>query len=374
MVRNRQRDKVVVEAVGVGQLETFTSFALVNDLMMPSEASFEVGDDGTWSALERFIAPGTKYRVFLNSALRLTGRVELNDVPTDLQGSVVRFTVRTKLADAAYASADPRVKVAGVSIARFLLDLFEPLGYTDADFVFDADLSRNLMTGKSKVTGKVPTDLEPMREEQARVNPPETIMQAAQRHLMRFGLMLWDAPDGRIVIGAPNDQQQPLYYFRMLFGKMGRENNLLSANRVKDVSEVASTLGVFGVSAASGFAKARIKSVLTDDEMVKAGFYRPVIIVQNNIASQVFADRQAKREVTNRSKRREVWDLRTDGLSHWFNGQQIPYSIDTVCDIQTSAAGGAAGAQLIIRTECTRTANEGDQTRILALKKGLWAL
>ncbi len=374
MPRNRQRDKVVVEAVGVGQLETFTSFALANDLMQPSEASFEVGDDGTWSALESFIRPGTKYRVFLNNALRLTGRVELNDVPTDLQGSVVRFTVRTKLADAAYASADPRVKVAGVSIKQFLFDLFAPLGYTEADFIFDADLSRNLMTGKSKTTGKAPTNLEPLREEQARVNPPETIHQAANRHLSRFGLMLWDAPDGRIVVGAPNDSQAPLYQFRMLFGKMGRENNLLSANRVKDWSEVASVIGVFGVSSAAGFAKARIKSVLTDDEMVSAGFYRPVIIVQSNIASQALADRQAKREVTNRNKKREVWDLRTDGLSYWKSGDQIPYGIDTVCDIVTSAAGGAAGAHLIIRTECTRTANEGDSTRILALKKGLWAL
>jgi hypothetical protein len=374
MPRGRQRDKVVVEAVGKGQLETFTSFALVNDLMAPSEANFEIGDDGTWTDLEKFIAPGTKYRVFLNSALRLTGRVEINDVPTDLQGSVVRFTVRTKLADAAYASADPRVKVAGVSIARFLLDLFEPLGYTDADFIFDADLSRNLMTGKSRVTGKAPADLEPMREEQARVNPPETIMQAAARHLARFGLMIWDAPDGRIVIGAPNDNQVPLYQFRMLFGRMGRENNLLAANRIKDWSESASVLGVFGVGAASGFAKARIKSVLQDDEMVKAGFYRPVIIVQNNIQNQALADRQALREQTNRNKRREVWDLRTDGLSYWNNGDQIPYGLDTVCDIVTSAAGGPAGAHLIIRTECTRTANSGDETRIVALKKGLWVL
>jgi prophage tail gpP-like protein len=370
----RRPDKVKVEAVGVGTLETFTSFALINDLLAPSEASFEIGDDGTWAALEKFIATGTKYRVFLNGALRLTGRVELRDVPIDLQGSVVRFTVRTKLADAMYASADPRTKITGVSVARFLLDLFEPLGYTDSDFIFDTDLSRNLMTGVSRYTGKAPANFEKLREDQARVNPPETIFQAAARHLMRFGLMIWDSPDGKLVVGAPNDAQAPLYYFRMLHGKMGRENNLLSANRINDMTESATLLGVFGVGAASGFAKARIKSVREDAELVNAGFYRPVIIIQNNIQNQALADRQVLREMTNRNKKREVFDLRTDGLSWWNGNQSIPFGIDTVCDITTTAAGGPAGAHLIIRTECTRTANEGDQTRLLALKKGLWVL
>lgn len=370
----RRPDQVTVEAVGVGALDRFTSFNIISDLMMPSEASFEIGDDGTWAPLEKYIAPGTKYRVFVNNVLRLTGRVETDDVPIDLSGSVVRFTVRTKLADAAYASADPRVKTNGVSIARFLLDIFEPLGYTDADFIFDADLSRNLMTGVSRVTGKAPTDLEPLKEEQARINPPETIFQAVSRHLARFGLMIWDSPDGKIVVGAPNDEQAPLYYFRMLYGKMGRENNLLAANRIKDWSDVASVIGVFGVGGKAGFTKAKARSVLSDNEMLNAGFYRPVIIVQEAIATNALAGRAALREQTNRNKRREMWDLRTDGLAYWNGNTSIPYGVDTVADIVTSAAGGPAGAHLVMRVESRRDANQGDETRILCLKKGLWRL
>ena len=370
----RPVDKVKVEAVGVGELDRFTSFAITSDLMQPSEASFEIGDDGSWASLEKYIAPGTKYRVFVNSTLRLTGMVNVNDVPTDLSGSVVRFTVRTKLADAFYASADPRTKTNGVSIARFLLDIFAPLGYTDADFIFDADLSRNLMTGVSRTTGKAPTDLEPLKEEQARINPPETIYQAVTRHLARFGLMIWDSPDGRIVVGAPNDEQAPLYYFRMLFGAMGRENNLLSANRIKDWSDVASVIGVFGAGGKAGFQLARARSVISDDDLVKAGFYRPVIIVQESIATNALAARYAKREKTNRQKRKEVWDLTIDGLSYWDGNKSIPFGLDTVGDIVTSAAGGPAGSHLIIRVESRRDPNQGDMTRLLVLKKGLWSL
>lgn len=370
----RSADRLVVEAVGVGQLDRFTSFALVNDLMAPSEANFEIGDDGSWAPLEKYIAPGTTYRVFLNNQLRLTGRVELNDVPTDLQGSVVRFTVRTKLADAAFASADVGVKTSGVSIKQFLLALYAPLGYVESDFVFDADLSRNLMTGVSRTSPKPPTDLDPLKEEQARINPPETIFQAASRHLLRFGLMHWDAPNGKIVVGAPNDEQLPLYYFRMLFGAMGRENNLLSANRVKDWSDVASKIGVYGVGAKAGFTNARARGVAVDADLTAAGFYRPVIIVQESIQTNALAFRAANRELTNRRKKKEVWDLTTDGLSYWNGNTLIPYAVDTVGDIVTSAAGGPAGPHLVIRVESNRDANNGDTTRLLCLKKGLWVL
>ncbi len=112
---SRKPDVLRVEAEGVGAFERFTSFALAFDLTQPSEANFELGDDGSWDDLERFIAHGVKYRIYINGALNLTGRVEVQDVPTDLEGSVVRFSVRTKLADAVFASADPKTRTTGVT-------------------------------------------------------------------------------------------------------------------------------------------------------------------------------------------------------------------------------------------------------------------
>lgn len=370
----RSLDTVRAEAVGVGVLDRFTSFNLVSDLMAPSEASFEIGDDGTWAPLEKFVAPGTLYRVYVNNALRLTGRVEVNTIPIDLQGSVVQFTVRTKLADALYASADPRVKTNGVSIKQFILALFEPLGYAEVDFVFDADVSRNLMTGVSRTSPKAPAELEPIKEEQAKVNPPETIWQAADRHLRRHGLMLWDAPDGKIVIGAPDDGQAPLYFFRSMFGTQGNTNNLLSATYVNDVSEAATVLGVFGAGGKAGFQQAKVRGVVEDIALLDAGFYRPVLIINEGIKTKALAQRAALREATNRNKRRGGWDLKVDGLSHWNGNTSIAFGIDTVCDVRTSAVNGPSGAYLVTRVESVRDPNQGDMTRLLVLKKGLWVL
>lgn len=392
---SRKPDVLRVEAVGVGTFDRFTSFAVAFDLTQPSEANFELGDDGSWSELERYIAHGTIYRVYINGALSLTGRVEVQDVPTDLDGSVVRFSVRTKLADAAFASADPKTRVAGVTLKEFLINLYRPLGFTEADFVFDPNTARNLMTGTNRTSSKPPVDFTPTRQDAAKVKPPETIFQAADRHLRRFGLMHWDSPDGKIVVGAPDDTTSPIYYFRMMQGRAGRENNLLSANRIRDWSEVPSGVTVFGTSfgasnqltaldvafgarAASAtpsvYSMKPVKSFAVDPDIKAAGFYRPVLIVNEGLRSAAMADRVSRRELTNRSKKKQVWDLTTDGLTYWDGNRSIPFGIDTVCDITTSVAGGPAGAHLIHRVELSRTPAEGDKTHLMALQKGLWNL
>lgn len=371
---SRPSDTVKVEAVGVGTFDRFTSLVIANDFMAPAEASFEVGDDGSWNELESFVANGTIYKVFVNGFLRLTGRVEIVDIPIDTDGAVIRFTVRTKLADAMYASANPKTKISGVSIKQFLLALYEPLGYAESDFIFDADVSRNLMTGVSRTSGKTPTDLEPLREEQAKVTPPETIYAAADRHLQRHGFMHWDAGDGRIVVGAPNDEQDPIYRLRMLQGANGRENNILSATRTKDWSEVASVLGVFGIGGKGDFQRSSVRSVLEDADLIAKNLYRPVLVIQEAIKSQGLAERAARREVMNRSMRKDSWDITSDGLSHWTGNETIQWAIDNVADITTTVAGGPVGPYLLHRTELRRTADDGDVARVSLVKKGVWRL
>lgn len=371
---SRPLDTVRAEAVGVGSLDRFTSLVIVNDLLSPAEASFEVGDDGSWEDIEQFVTNGTQYKVFVNNVLRLSGRVEMLDIPIDTDGAVVRFTVRTKLADAMYASANPKVKTQNVTIKQFILDLFAPLGYVEADFVFDSDVSRNLMTGKNKTSGKSPVDLEPMREEQAKVTPPETIYAAADRHLRRHGLMLWDSADGKIVVSSPNDEQDPLYRLRMLIGPSGQQNNLLSATRTRDWSEVPSVLGVFGQGGKWDFAQASVRGIFEDQDLLAKSLYRPVLVVQETIKSQALAERAARREGLNRSLRKEAWDLVSDGLSFWNGNEVIQWSPDTVADITTNVAGGPVGPYLLHRTELRRSAADGDVATISVVKKGIWKL
>lgn len=364
-----------MEATGLGRFDRFTSLAIANDLTMPSEAGFEVGDDGSWLELEDFVRHGTEYKVYVDRSLRLTGRVILNDIPIDAQsGAVVRFTVRTKLADAMYASADPKTRVGkGATVKDFLIALYAPLGYTEKDFVFDADVARNLLTGRSTTTGKVAKTFEALTEEKAKVNPPETIFAAADRHLRRFGLMHWDAPNGKIVVGEPNNEQLPLYNFRLLHPN-GQRNNLLSAQRLKDWSDVASVIGVFGRGGSWNLSAIPVRSIVEDDDLLTAGFYRPIIIQSDGLANNVQAYKQALREQGARIKQKDTWVFMIDGFAYRDGNTRIAYAIDTIADVNTTAAGGPTGAYLIHRVELRRDAAGGDVANLFAVKKGIWVI
>jgi prophage tail gpP-like protein len=387
---SRLRDKVHIQVFGIpdrsgrqtyGILDNFNSFEITNSITEPSEAAFELGNDTSWSQIEEIIKPGTEYRIFINDRLRLTGRVELTDIPLDpMGGADVQFTIRTKLADAMFASARASIQVKDQSILQFLTTLYTPLGYTESDFIFpnEAYKSRDLITGRNtsgqRSQRKTPDDLEKIKFKEAKVQPPETIYASADRHLRRHGLMHWDSPDGKIVVSAPNDEQNPIYSFRAFTGPQARANNIISATRSRDWSEVPSKIGLFGVGGQRGFSKAKVSVIALDNELIDAGFYRPIVMMAEGIKTTELADRAVTRELSARSKRKDAWDIETDGLSWWNGNKNVPIGTDTTASITSNVAGGPLGAYYVHRVVSRRDASNGDRTNMSLLRRGVWKL
>lgn len=363
-------------AAGSGSIfDRFTTVSITNDISAPSEASFELGDDGSWRDLSHYVAHGSVYKVFINDRLRLTGRVEMSDIPVDAAGgAVVRFTVKTKLQDASYESAAENIRVKGATLEKFIYELYAPLGYTKNDFVLRASLARDLMTGRSSTNKGNDESLEPIDVDTAKVRPPETIFEAADRHLRRHGLMHWDSPDGKIVIGAPNDSQEPQYYLVQERANQGIHNNILGATRTQDWSGIPTRLGVYGVGGGRGTSRARVSAIVEDAELIAAGFHRPVKIVAESIRTKSLAERAAQRELSARSKLKDSFDVEIDGLSWWSGKDNIPWGVDTVAEITTDVCGGRVGAYYIHRVISTRDAAGGDRTNLSLVRKGVWKL
>ena len=266
MTTSKTPDTIKVEVIAgngirAGSIDAFTTIQITNDITMPSEASFELGDDGTFNALGDIFQPGVAFQVFVNDRPRLRGRVEMLDSPFDTgAGAVTRFTVRTKLSDAMVASADQGIKVKGTSLKEFILKLYEPLGFFEDKFEFDQTAAVNLITGKAKGDRDRPLDLERIKVKAARVRPPETIYAAADKHLRRHGLMHWDSPNGKIVVGLPNDTQSPSFKLNMFKDSRSDGNNILSGTRTRDWSGVPSSVNVFGRGGKRGFTSKSIAS------------------------------------------------------------------------------------------------------------------
>lgn len=375
-------DSVAVEAFGAPDAESealnfdrFTSLAITSTLVAPAEASFEIGDGDGFERFRRLVALGAQFRVLVNDRPRLTGRVEaLSSSLSAGQSATQSFVVRTRLSDAVYASAPQVSRLKGASIKDFMLAVYSGLGLTEADFDFRGDVSRNLFTGRDSRGGRPPTPLEGITEDQAKVQPPESVFSAADRHLRRHGLLHWDGADGRVVVAAPDDTQEPLAILRSFRGREGQTNNVRTAERSQDVSGAASTIGVFGVGGGASFARSRVSGLAINADLVALGFRRTVVLIDEGVRSQALAQRRASREMALRNRSLERLVITVDGLAYRERGDAAVWAPDTVVDVTLETMGGALGAYLVEEVTMSRDPSTGDNTRLVLVQRGLWAL
>lgn len=375
---SRPRDTVSIESVVGADLSVYingtTRFELVSDFLAPSQALFEMGDDASWLEAIDALSTGARFEVRVNGMLRMTGRALARSLPVSSnEGSTVQVTIRTLLADAQYASAAPSINVRRTSLREVVLAAYRPLGLTEDDFVFDASVAVDLLTGKGGPTRVV--DLAEMKEDQAKAHPPETIYAFVERHLNRFHLSHWDAPDGRIIVGAPDDEQDPIYKLQCYRGTSAVVNNFLSAQRTVDFEQVPSILGVFGVGGGKEYTKAKVSALERVDELEDADIFRRVVLVDESIKTQEQAVAVAKREMSTRRRRSDCWKFTVDGLSYWDGEKSTPYAIDTVADVNiTNADSTAIGPYLIHRVIMRGDPDEGHTTELEAVARGIWRL
>lgn len=382
----REPDTLAIEMLDpvdgvLGSCDRFTSFELQLDMDNPGECSIELGDDGSFDELSRYVRPGTRYRISINDRAMLHGKVEADNIPLNAScGAVVRFVVRSRLSEAMYAGARP-LSVRKTTLGDFVFGLYGQMGLNESDFIVRASLARELITGRrvgsaKRAGGNDEVRLTRMTIQEARVRPPETIFQAADRHLRRFGLMQWDGPDGRIVIGAPDDSQAPTYFLNALRGPRSFRNNVLEAERSIDFGQVPSALAVHGVWNAGNMSHPLVSSFATDPDVVDSGLYHPVILPVEALRNQQAADSVARREMAQRSRRKDCFSFEVDGLSWWDAdfGERINWAIDTVVAVDTDVAGGDVGAYYVHALVMRRDAQRGDCTRVTVSRQGAFRL
>lgn len=377
------RDTLAIEATGRGgiggELTSFidwTSVSVRSSMVEPAEVSLELGDDSGWVRLNQAIQLGTEFQVWLNERPRMRGRVEAIDSTSDaVGGTTQRLVIRTKLSDAVYSSAPQKLRLKGASLKQFILACYSSLGYTEADFDFRGDVSRDLMTGARTRGGKTQKDLDLLTEEQAKVGPPETIFATVDKHLRRHGLLHWDGPDGKIIVAAPDDEQDPIYFLQSYkAGNLAQVNNIKSVQRIFDVSAAPTALGMYGKGGSNDFTKVKIGSVLFNPDLRAAGFQRTVVIVDEGLRNLSHAQRRAAFEFSQRNRGLERVMVQTDGLSYREGSTLVPFGPDTVADVVSDPHGGALGAFYVETVELSRSVADGDNTVLSMVRQGTWEL
>jgi len=378
----RERDTVQIESIQGGDfsivVDRATQYEIATDLTQPSAARFELGDSGTWSAIRDAIAIGGRFKVTVNDAPRITGRLLTRNLAVSASaGATVQVVVRTLLADALFTAVNPAIGVTKATLKDVVLKAFAGMRLEEKDLIFRADLARNIITGRSSSTPTKPAlEIHDIKEEEARPHPPESIYAFVDRHLSRFGLMMWDTADGRIVIGAPDDTQDPLYVMTCRRGAQGRTNNLLDVRKTEDFEDVPSKLFVYGIGGGKDQSKARARGVELDRTLafLDSPLDRVAIVIDEGVTTKAQAEGRARREMMRRSLHKDSWTLETDGLSYWSGSQKIPYGVDTVADVRVDVAGAANGPYLVWQCTMRGSAGESHRTTLTGVGRGIWRL
>lgn len=355
--------------------QLWTSFNLINSVVRSAEASFEVGDDGSWEDLEELTNIGTEFQVLLNGKPRMKGRTEVQNLPLSCeQSSTVRWVVRTVLADLEIEAAEVSIRTKGRSIKEVVLAALAYAGIDESLVEFRADVSRDLMTGKRSKGAAAPKDIEDLKEEAAAVQPGETVKAFLDRHLRRHGMLIFDGPDGRLVVAEPDDDQEETYFFRCLRGPDGRFNNCKIIDRMKDVTGSPSEIIVFGFGGGKDFQHTKLIGISENTLLLSKAFHRRSVIVDDGVKTKELAQRTAQRAMSERIRRQDCFSLSMDGLSYRERQVLVPYAPDTTCGLIAATIGGAQGKYYIETTAMTVDANAGANTQAQLVKAGTWTL
>ncbi len=357
-----------------GRFNKFRSIEVSTDVFGEALCTFEVADDRAWRTIRPMLAHGKNFRVYASGLLVFTGRVEDQELPTTVdEGTVIQIILRTRMADARMGSADASLALANTSIRTFIVKLFERHGFTESDFLFTPETDRDVVTGK-KGSKAPPVDLEPLKADQAKVQPTESTYEAAKRQLDRHHLMIWESATGLICVGLPSDTQPPFYRFVQRDGVC----NFRGARPVRDWAEVPSSLYI----SADGVGKDAVRTPATgfsrDADLaavaaVSSDFHRRVNMKNEGAKDAARATLLAKREMMARSKRKAAWTIEVDGWSQWDGARALPYAINTTADVDVETHEGTdlRGIFLVTGVRKSLSVDDGTRASLTMIAKGI---
>jgi prophage tail gpP-like protein len=377
----RPPERVLLRDEDGRDFERFESCEVSHEIGQPSKATISFGDERCYREFRQLIKPGKKWTVGHRDKAAVDGRIDVLEASAD-DGHRLSMTIRTRLSDAFVCGANTKIKVSDTTVSKFFEDLFFDIGYRKERMIYSPSTAVDLMSGKGKNYSKAKVNLEPLQVPQAKVQPGESIMDAATRHLERHGLVLLDLPNDYLGIIRPDLDAKPTYFARSRAGftrAASASNNITSARRVADWTMVPSTLTVFGATYGGDLAKAPVWGAVVNQEVLDVansgtGFFRNVITVQNHIRDKDQARAKALREMARLRASQDAWEITLDGAMYWNGDTMTPWLPTGIIVVETDVAQGGPSGDYFIQRVRVRSDDKGNQTTLTCVRTDLLRL
>ena len=389
--------------LGSSELSTWQSYEITSDLTTPADAfSLTVPMTGTYGQrrdILRAMREGVRVSVYINAepdagasveALQMTGIIDNLSVTGGRGGTVLRIQGRDNGGLLTSAMVDPRLTVtSSTRLVALIGDLVSDFGM---EVVTDTALARQELTGMSQSEsasalgrararsggsasaraaaraqrghgGLTQPEIQRVSVRDARPRMRETVWEFIDRHCRRFGVMCWVDARGRLVIGAPDYDQEPIMRLvRTLAPTAEEPNNILEGGSTERWDGLSSEVTVYGRAHGQDGSRSRFVGHATNPNV---NVHQPVVIHDPSCRTTKKAQRRADEELGR--QREDAFFLEYD-VPHHGQGSRL-YAIDTVLDVLDEEAA-VEGLFYVVGRTFTCSRQEGAKTRLRLVPLG----
>jgi prophage tail gpP-like protein len=317
------------------QLGKWKEYSIDSDFLTPTDGwSFSFGTEVEWTQVKGLLVPDSKIQITIDGVPQLTGYIDRVRASADDSGGVtIHVEGRDILKQLVKGNIHPDTRIKNRTLQDLVESALKQLyGDNAPTLVTDNDSNRQIITGakarhKHKKARKLTSELQWC---QAHAN--EGAFDFCARNLRRFGLWMWAAADGTVVISSPNYDQPSSYLISRRRGDTVAE--VQSASWSYDKTNVPSHVIIRGRSSQKEFAKKTIGATVKDPTSTVDC---PIILLHDQADTNEQAYNYAVQELYRHKQDEIVYECTLTG--HRCLHTQLVYNVDTIAHVEDDYLG-----------------------------------
>jgi prophage tail gpP-like protein len=327
--------------------EQWESYRIDSDFLTPADDWTMIVSAAAGSNLPDFVYEGATVSLVMGDDVLLTGLVDAIAEDVEKHTSYIELYGRDRASLLIDCSA-PILSLQMATLEQIITKAVNPLGITKVEYQAKPAAPRQ----------KVHTE------------PGQTVWDWLQAACEANQVWPWMAPDGTLVIGAPDYTSAPVA--DLILRRNGEGNNVKRLQRVRSLHNSYSEVTVLGQSSGDGdIGHNALKGQATDDTVP---LYRPRLVVDGNCESVELANRRAAKLIADSKMHRDQLVATVEGHRVTTSaGAGKPWAAGMRVHV-LSEPHGVDAVYFVMRRTFTRSKSGGPGTELHLIPDGSWLL
>jgi prophage tail gpP-like protein len=350
---NGELDDRVRLSLGGKDVKVAESYEVTRSyLTQPAGFSLRLGSGDVVSSLMKLAQPKTPFQLYIGGVLQQTGEVDGYEAESAVGATELTIHGRDAMAaildtyiaaeesytDATYAQLVAKVitKIKGLESKSLSVDNADNRRVTTGVAI----RAKKEPTVKDRVTRDTGVSGTVLRSVHAKLG--ERTLVFLRRHLDRAGLFLTAAADGNYILAAPNGNQPAIARIVCKRGGPANERSHVIRSRLRvDTSHRFSEIVVYARGHGRRHGRAKQKGDFLDNEMLKVGYDRKLVLRDANCTSEAQAEFLARRKIAEgcRAGFQLEYTMRGHSTPSLIDGSRCVWAPDTIVQVDDDELG-----------------------------------